>query len=54
MGTCYDRPMTSDAPPPEDLAARTRRSKLLGRLLIIALGLLVLAYAIPTVMSARP
>ena len=46
--------MSPDAPPPEDLAAKTRRSKILGRLMIIALGLLVLAYAIPTVLSAIP
>ena len=38
---------------PED-PAKIRRAKLLGRLMIIALALLALAYAIPTVMSARP
>ena len=45
--------MNSDDPSPDDLA-KTRRSKLLGRLMIIALGLLALAYAIPTVMHSRP
>jgi hypothetical protein len=44
--------MSPDAPSPEQLA-KARRDKLLGRLMILALALLVLAYAIPTVMSAR-
>lgn len=44
--------MSQDDPSPEKLA-KARRDKLIGRLMIIALALLVLAYAIPTVMSAR-
>ena len=46
-------PETPDDAAQKALAARIRRSKLFGRLMIIALGLLVLAYAIPTVLSAR-
>ena len=33
--------------PPKDPERETRRSRLLGRVLIILLGLLVLAYVIP-------
>jgi hypothetical protein len=38
---------------PEDQIARTRRSKLVGRIILVALGLLLLAYIIPTLLNAR-
>jgi len=40
------------APDPDVEAARIRRNRLLGRLLLIALGLLLLAQMIPFVLRA--
>lgn len=44
--------MTNTPPSPDD-DAKGRRDKLFGRLMIIALGLLVLAYLIPTFFGGR-
>ncbi len=40
------------APDPDVEAARIRRNRLLGRLLLVALGLLLLAQMVPFVMRA--
>ena len=46
--------MTVEPPKTDEDTAKARRQKLIGRIAVIALGLLVLAYAIPTFMNARP
>ncbi|MDB5459196.1 MAG: hypothetical protein JWO72_937 [Caulobacteraceae bacterium] len=38
---------------PEDPIARTRRSKLVGRIILVVMGLLLLAYIVPTLLNAR-
>lgn len=43
---------TSPKPPEDQEAARIRRNRFLGRLLLIALGLLLLAQMIPFLMRA--
>lgn len=45
--------MSTEPSPSDEEAAKARRQKLFGRLMIIALGLLVLAYIIPTFMNGR-
>ncbi|MFM1960832.1 MAG: hypothetical protein RL588_2349 [Pseudomonadota bacterium] len=42
----------SEKPPEDPEAARIRRNRFLGRLLLIALGLLLLAQMIPFLMRA--
>lgn len=49
----YERPMSTEPPMSDEEAAKLRRQKLFGRLMIIGLGLLVLAYIIPTFMNGR-
>lgn len=39
--------------PPEPDPAELRRSKLIGRAIIIAFGLLLLAYVIPTFLNGK-
>ena len=46
--------MTPEPPQTEEDTAKARRQKLISRIAVIALGLLVLAYAIPTFLNARP
>jgi hypothetical protein len=45
--------MKSDVRRPEPDSAKARRGKLIGRLLIVGMGLLVLAYLIPTLLNIR-
>ena len=45
--------MSNPPNPPERTPAQIKRAKLLGRLMIVAFGLLILAYIIPTFMN-RP
>ena len=45
--------MNAAPPPSDDDDAKTRRQKLYGRLMLIGLGLLVLAYVIPLFLNGR-
>lgn len=45
--------MSTEPPKSDEEAAKARRQKLYGRLMIIGMGLLVLAYIIPTFMNGR-
>lgn len=44
--------MNTEPRPPED-PAKARRDKLIGRLMVVGFVVLILLYAIPTLMNAR-